>query len=502
MKFAFTSLLNFLLFISAFGQENSGDRAARIKATLPVIEKMYNEYAEKNHFPAVAFGIVADGELVMSGATGFSEIATETKASPGSLFRIASMSKSVTAMGIMALRKEGKLKLDDPAYLYIPELKDMPSLTSDAPAITIRHLLTHQAGFPEDNPWGDRQLDTKDEQLIELIKKGISFSNVPGVTYEYSNLGFAMLGKIISNVSGQPYQDYINELVFKKLGMTNTIWEYTTAPANLLAHGYRFEDELWKEEELEHDGTYGAMGGLITSIDDFSKYVSFHLSAWPPSNDPEMGPVSRSDVREMQMPWNFSYLNTQYKYPNGRPCVMASAYGYGLRWSRDCEGRTGIGHTGGLPGFGSQWQILPEYGIGILAHANRTYAGMANINTAVLDTIITLAGLKPLPVEVSAILRQRKDALLKLLPHWEGAEQSGIFAENFFPDRSVNHRKQELDAILTQTGNVTGSTEIKAENQLRGSFLLNCSNGNVRVFFTLSPENPALIQQLDFSLAK
>lgn len=502
MKFAFTSLLNFLLFISAFGQENSGDRAARIKATLPVIEKMYNEYAEKNHFPAVAFGVVADGELVMSGATGFSEIATETKASPGSLFRIASMSKSVTAMGILALRKEGKLKLDDPAYLYIPELKDMPSLTSDAPAITIRHLLTHQAGFPEDNPWGDRQLDTKDEQLIELIKKGISFSNVPGVTYEYSNLGFAMLGKIISNVSGQPYQDYINDVVFKKLGMTNTIWEYTKAPANLLAHGYRFEDELWKEEELEHDGTYGAMGGLITSIDDFSKYVSFHLSAWPPSNDPEMGPVSRSDVREMQMPWNFSYLNAQYKYPNGGPCAMASAYGYGLRWSRDCEGRTGIGHTGGLPGFGSQWQILPEYGIGILAHANRTYAGMANINTAVLDTIVTLAGLKPLPVEVSAILRQRKDALLKLLPHWEGAEQSGVFAENFFPDRSVNHRKQELDAILTQTGNVTGSTEIKAENQLRGSFLLNCSNGNVRVFFTLSPENPALIQQLDFSLAK
>ncbi|MCF2497884.1 serine hydrolase domain-containing protein [Dyadobacter chenhuakuii] len=502
MKFVFTSLLNFLLFISAFGQENSGDRAARIKATLPVIEKMYNEYAEKNHFPAVAFGIVADGELVMSGATGFSEIATETKASPGSLFRIASMSKSVTAMCILALRKEGKLKLDDPAYLYIPELKDMPSLTSDAPAITIRHLLTHQAGFPEDNPWGDRQLDTKDEQLIELIKKGISFSNVPGVTYEYSNLGFAMLGKIISNVSGQPYQDYINEVVFKKLGMTNTIWEYTKAPASLLAHGYRFEDELWKEEELEHDGTYGAMGGLITSIDDFSKYVSFHLSAWPPSNDPEMGPVSRSDAREMQMPWNFSYLNAQYKYPNGRPCAMASAYGYGLRWSRDCEGRTGIGHTGGLPGFGSQWQILPEYGIGILAHANRTYAGMANVNTAVLDTIITLAGLKPLPVEVSAILRQRKDALLKLLPHWEGAEQSGIFAENFFPDRSVNHRKQELDAILTQTGNVTGSTEIKAENQLRGSFLLNCSNGNVRVFFTLSPENPALIQQLDFSLAK
>ncbi|MCF0062948.1 beta-lactamase family protein [Dyadobacter sp. LJ419] len=502
MKFALTSLLSFLLISNGFGQDSSGDRAARIKATLPVIEKMYHDYAEKNHFPSVAFGIVADGQLVISGATGFSEIATETKASPGSLFRIASMSKSVTAMGILALRKEGKLKLDDPAYLYIPELKEMSSLTNDAPAITIRHLLTHQAGFPEDNPWGDRQLDTKDEQLIELIKKGISFSNVPGITYEYSNLGFAMLGKIISNVSGKPYQQYIDEVIFKPLGMDNTIWEYTKAPQNLLAHGYRFEDDVWKEEELEHDGTYGAMGGLITSIDDFSKYVAFHLSAWPAGNVPETGPVLRSDVREMQMPWNFNSLNAQFKYPGGRPCAMASAYGYGLRWSRDCEGRTGIGHTGGLPGFGSQWQILPEYGIGILAHANRTYAGMATINTAVLDTFITLTGIKPLAVDVSPVLRERKAALLSILPHWEGAEQSGIFAENFFPDRSVGHRKKELDDLIAQTGNVTGSTEIKAENQLRGSFMLNCPNGNIRVFFTLSPENPPLIQQLDFSLAK
>ncbi|MCE7064654.1 serine hydrolase [Dyadobacter sp. CY326] len=502
MRIILTSLLSLSLLTSTFAQETKTERTARIKATLPVVEKMYNDYAEKNHFPALAFGIVADGELVLSGATGFSEIANKTKASAGSLFRIASMSKSVTAMAILALRKEGKLKLDDPAYLYIPELKSMPSLTQDAPPITVRHLMTHMAGFPEDNPWGDRQLDTNDDDLIALIKKGISFSNVPGVTYEYSNLGFAMLGKIISNVSGKPYQQYINEVIFKPLGMKSTIWEYTKAPKNLLAHGYRFEDEVWKEEELEHDGTYGAMGGLITSIDDFSKYVLFHLSAWPSGNAPERGPVLRSDVREMQMPWNFSGLNAKYKYPSGRPCAMTSGYGYGLRWSRDCEGRTGVGHTGGLPGFGSQWQILPEYGIGILAHANRTYAGMSTINTAVLDTIISLAGLKPLPVTVSPNLKQRKEQIVKLLPDWKGAEASGIFAENFFPDRSVSHRKKELDAVLASTGNITGSTEMVAENQLRGTFLLKGTNGDVRVYFTLSPENPALIQQLDFSLPK
>ncbi|CAG5069221.1 Protein flp [Dyadobacter sp. CECT 9623] len=494
----FTSL--FIILVLTGKIQAQPDRIARIKATLPVIEQLYRNQAAKHHLPGLAFGIVVDGQLVMAGGQGFTEVATKTKASEKSLFRIASMSKSVTAMGILALRKEGKLKLDDPAYLYIPELKDMPATTTDSPPITIRHLLTHAAGFPEDNPWGDRQLNDKDEDLIALIKSGISFSNAPGIFYEYSNLGFALLGRIISVVSGKPYQQYIDEKIFKPLGMNSTIWEYTKSPKNLLAHGYRYEDDVWKEEELLHDGAYGAIGGLITSIEDFSKYVAFHLSAWPASSGPEKGPVSRSDVREMQMPWSFSGLVADYKYPSGRPCALTSGYGYGLRWSRDCEGRTGVGHTGGLPGFGSQWQILPQYGVGIIAHANRTYAGLSSVNTAVLDTIIKLAGLKPLPLPVSAILKQRKDQITKLLPEWKNAEQSGIFAENFFPDHSLPHRKKALDVLLAKVGAIKETSEMRAENQLRGTFLLKGEKGDIEVYFTLTPENPALIQYLDFSL--
>ncbi|TDE17584.1 serine hydrolase domain-containing protein [Dyadobacter psychrotolerans] len=494
----FITAFAIILFHHAFSQTT--DRVDKIKAALPVVEKLYQEYAEKNNFPAAVFGLVVDGKLLHSGANGYSEIATKTKATSTSMFRIASMSKSVTAMGILALRKEGKLKLDDPAYLYIPELKNMPSLTTDAPAITIRHLMTHAAGFPEDNPWGDRQLDTNDEDLIALIKKGISFSNVPGTAYEYSNLGFAILGRIITNVAGKPYQQYINEKIFKPLGMYHTVWEYTEVPKTLLAHGYRFEDGIWKEEELEHDGTYGAMGGLITSIEDFSKYMAFFLSAWPASSKLETGPVLRSDVREMSQPWNFNNLNTAFKYPGGRICPMVSAYGYGLRWSKDCEGRVGIGHTGGLPGFGSQWQILPDYGIGIVAYANRTYAGMNAINTAVLDTIISLAGLKPLPINVSKILAQRKQELSNLLPEWKNAEQSGIFAENFFPDRSLRHRKTEWETVYSKAGKIQSVGEMNAENQLRGWFPIKCERGSIKVYFTLSPENPGLIQQLDFNL--
>ena len=91
----------------------------------------------------------------------------------------------------------------------MPELKDLKYPTADAPLITIRDLLTHGAGFPEDNPWGDRQLADTDKDFMEFLENGVSFSNPPEVAFEYSNLGFALIGKIITNVSGIRYQDYV-----------------------------------------------------------------------------------------------------------------------------------------------------------------------------------------------------------------------------------------------------------------------------------------------------
>ncbi|HTD41086.1 MAG TPA: serine hydrolase domain-containing protein, partial [Mucilaginibacter sp.] len=132
------------------------DILKKIEAAYPVIDKLYKEYAEQNHFPGLVYGIVVDGKLVHTGSIGYTDLKDKTTASSKSDFRIASMSKSFTAMAILKLRDEGKLKLDDPAYLYIPEMKRIKYLTKDASPITIRNLLTHSAGYPEDNPWGDR----------------------------------------------------------------------------------------------------------------------------------------------------------------------------------------------------------------------------------------------------------------------------------------------------------------------------------------------------------
>ncbi|MEO6252014.1 MAG: serine hydrolase domain-containing protein [Ferruginibacter sp.] len=473
-------------------------RLEKIKMAFAVIDSIYKKHATDNHFPAIAFGLVVDGQLVYKNSYGYTDIEKKIPATSASLFRIASMSKSFTCMAILKLRDEGKLNVDDPAYLYIPELKNLKYPTADAPVITIRHLMTHGAGFPEDNPWGDRQLADNDKDLLDFIGKQISFSNPPGIAYEYSNLGFALQGKIITKVSGMRYQDYIKKNILEPLGMKTTTYEYADVAADKLAHGYRWLNEKWNEEVLLHDtpdGSWGAMGAMISSIDEFAGYMAFHLSAWPPTNAKDEGPIKRSSVREMHHPWRWNTFNPSFTFPDGRTCAITAAYCYGLGWVKDCDGRTYISHSGGLPGFGSQWRIMPDYGIGVVAFGNRTYAPMGTVNLRVLDTLIKIAGLQPRQLLPSKILEQRKNDLMKILPDWNNAQQSGIFAENFFPDYPMDTLKKYARDLYAKAGKIIAVKQVKAENQLRGSFIIEGEKTDIEIYFTLSPENPALIQE-------
>jgi len=472
-----------------------------MSAAFPVIDGLFKDYAAKNHYPGFVYGIVAGGKLVFTGSVGYTDADKKIPATASSDFRIASMTKSFVSVAILQLRDAGKLRLDDPASMYIPELKGQAGPASDAPVITIRHLLSHSAGFPEDNPWGDRQLAVTDEDLLNLVRRGISFSNSPGINYEYSNLGFTLLGYIVQKVSGQSYEAYITEHILTPLGMTHTYWEYAKVPEGQLAHGYRWLNGNWVEQPLLHDGAYGAMGGMITTLEDFARYTAFQLAAWPSRSGVEAGPLKRSSCREMQQPSTFNTLYSQYRYYAGGPvCPVSSAYGYGLRWSRDCKGRTMVGHTGGLPGFGSNWMMLTDYGVGVISFSNLTYANAAAINVQVLDTLVTLASLKPYVVPVSGILEQRKKELTALLPDWGKAKESGIFAVNFFADYFVDSLRKEALAVFERAGKIVGVGEMRPDNNLRGNYILEGEKGKIEVRFTLTPENPALIQEYHIRL--
>jgi CubicO group peptidase (beta-lactamase class C family) len=204
------------------------ERRSKLATAFPEIDRLMQDFAAREHVPGATWGIVIDGELAHVGVTGSRDLASKAPVGEDTVFRIASMTKSFTAMAILKLRDEGKLALDDPAEKYVPELARLTYPTSDSPKITVRHLLSHSEGFPEDNPWGDQQLSATDEQFTLLMRRGIPFSNPPGVAYEYSNYGFAILGRIVSKVSGVPYKAYVAANILKPLGMSSTTLEPNT----------------------------------------------------------------------------------------------------------------------------------------------------------------------------------------------------------------------------------------------------------------------------------
>ena len=470
----------------------------KIKALIPELDAKFQDFKVKSHLSSVAYAVLLDGKIIYQSNTGIVNYKTNKVADNQSVYRIASMSKSFASVAILQLRDAGKIKLDDPVWKYIPELKGQ-KYSADSPEITVRHLLTHAAGFPEDNPWGDRQLGISEATMLKMFKKGISFSNEPGVAYEYSNMGFAMLGQIIKNVSGQSYQSYIIEKVWKPLGMKNTYWDYTKVPDNQLVRGYRWLREQYIEQPIEPDGAYGIMGGVLTSIEDFSKYMAFHQAAYD-VKAANSTILKKSSLKEMHFPANFNSMNNRGYTGTGEPCSNVSFYGYGLRIDQNCNQIRSIGHSGGLPGFGSDWKIVPQYGLGIVTFTNGTYGGAALMNNQIIPFIIEKARLSPNSFPVSAILKQRQNELVKLLPMWENAEKSGIFAENFFLDYFPDLLKAEAEGIFEKAGKIIKVHEIVPENALRGKFLMEGEKGNIEVSFTMSPENPPLIQAYSIRL--
>ncbi|MBX3238997.1 MAG: beta-lactamase family protein [Chitinophagaceae bacterium] len=473
------------------------NRIPRIKAITAKTDSLFRAYARTNNIPGLVYAIVADGQIVHSTAFGYSNVEKKIPANNQSVFRIASMTKSFAGMAILKLRDEGKLQLDDLVSKYIPETDSIIPLTGDSPPLTIRHLLTHTAGFPQDDPWADRQLSITDDAFTDFLKKGVSLSNPPGITYEYSNLGFTMLGTIINRVSGKHYESYIRDNIFTPLGMTDTYWEYSEVPDAQLAKGYRWVNNNWRKETLLHSGAYGMMGGLMTSIDDFVKYMQLHMNAWPARSGPDNPVMKRSSLREMHFPGSMVNLNSSFKTPDGQVCARATSYNFGLAWAKDCLGRIFIGHSGGLPGFGSNWVFLPEYGLGIVAFTNHTYKGPAILNIQVLNTVIAAAGLQPRLMVASPLLLQRQKQLFALLPDWNNAEQNNLFAENFFDDYFIDSLRKQTRGLFKKAGKIMGVKDIVPENQLRGSFTIQGEFIDISVRFTLSPENPGLIQHFE-----
>ena len=449
------------------------DRQAKLEGAFPELERVAARWAEERGVPGLAWGIVIDGELAKFGSVGSREVGEQLAIDEDTVFRIASMTKSFTALAVLKLRDEGKLDLDAPVARYIPELASLAPPTRDSPPITVRHLLTHTAGFPEDNPWGDRQMELSEGDFSRWLSAGIPFSTATGSSYEYSNYGFAMLGRVVTNVAGESYNEYVNSEILEPLGLTSAVWEAGDVPADRLATGYRLQDDedLVAEGPLG-DGAFAAIGGLFISSRDLAKWVALMLSAFPPRDDPEAPTALRRSLREMQQGGGFPRIGVSRRFPGASIVGVASVYAFGLGSRWDCDVGWEVGHGGGFPGFGSFMVWLPEQGVGAFAMANLTYASPGSMTLEMLRVLRRADGLEPRQPVPSEALTHASERVARLVDRWNDREAEAIAADNLFLDESLDRRRDAIHELRDGLG-ACEAEPIAARNALRGGFRMN-----------------------------
>jgi CubicO group peptidase (beta-lactamase class C family) len=473
------------------------ERVRKLESVIPEVDQIFRRFAADKRIPGMVWGVVIDGRLAHVESAGVRDRSSNAPVTAGTVFRIASMTKSFTALAILKLRDDGKLSLEDPVSKWIPEFARMELPTLDSAPLRIRHLLSHSSGFPEDNPWGDQQLSASDADLTAWLRLGIPFSTPPGTRYEYSNYAFGLLGRVVTKASGMPYEKYVRSEILAKLHMDASAFEFSEVPAASRAIGYRLRpDGSYLEEAPLPHGVFGSMGGLLTTATDLGKYVAFHLSAWPPRDDTDDGPVRRSSVREMSHMWTPSNLTAGRS--RGVLTASESGYGYGLRISSDCRFEHIAAHGGGLPGFGSYMSWLPDYGVGMFAMANLTYAGPAEPISRAWDVLLKTGGLRMRELPAAPILSQMREHIVHLWTRWDDSEGKQIAAMNLFLDAPIAQRRAEIEGLKREVGECSAAGPVVAENWLRGQFNMTCRNGTVGVFFTLAPTQPPRVQHLVF----
>ncbi|MES2988938.1 MAG: serine hydrolase domain-containing protein [Pseudomonadota bacterium] len=473
-------------------------QAPSIEAMTPEITAYFEAYMAAQHVPGLVFGIVKDGKLVLVRGLGVSEVEGKRPVTADSRFRIASMSKAFTALAILMLRDMGKVSLDAPAERYVPEMKTWRYPTSDSPRIRVADLLHHTAGFVEDNPWGDRFQPLSEPDFTTMLKAGMPFAQAPGVRMEYSNYGYATLGRIITNVTSMPYQDWIGRNMLAPLGMKATGYDVFAGAQDARALGYRWQDDAWVREPDMADGVFGAMGGLQTTANDYWHWVSYLLSAWPARDGADAGPVKRGTVREIVEGANFVTMRERPAVL-GAPCRMSVAYAKAWSVIEDCDLGRYLQHGGGYPGYGSTVILMPDAGIGIFAFANRTYAGPALPAT---QTLIALrkAGLAPVrTLPVSTGLAAAYAAAQKA---WDaGDAEAAPLAVNVLLDRDAARRKADIAKLKAAVGQCAMDAPIKPISAMEGTFVWQCATGKVAGRVQRAPEPTMRLQVLSFSAA-
>jgi CubicO group peptidase (beta-lactamase class C family) len=284
--------------------------------------RLASEAQREGRLPSLSAAVFRDGEVVWSDAIGLADVEERREATPDTQYAVASITKTFTAASVFQLRDAGRLELDDPISRHLPEA------AHGAP--TLRRMLAHSSGLQREPPgevWETLEFPDESNLLARLAEAEQVL--VPAAAWHYSNLAYALLGHVVSRVSGTPFRDYVQQRLLDPLGLGRTSWG-PTEPAAKPYFVEPYSDAVRREPELELGGK-GGESGLSSTVGDLARWGSFLA-------DPDESVLAASSVAEMH-----------------QLQIMAEpdwTYGWGLGLSLWRRGeRIFAGHTGGFPGF-------------------------------------------------------------------------------------------------------------------------------------------------------
>lgn len=336
LKFSFLLLTVFIVFSSILNPINAQNLESKIDKLLLNIFK--NKIA-----PGATFLIARKGSILYKKAVGLSNLELNVAMKPDHVFEIGSMTKQFTAISILMLVEKGQLKLEDEITKFIP---DYPT---NGHKITVHHLLTHTSGIKNfTSIKGLNAISKQDLTPLELIEffKNEPMDFKPGEQFKYNNSGYILLGYIIEKITGQPYANFVEEQIFKKLKMTSSLYASHKKVIKNRASGYHKKEGYINNRDISFTLPY-ASGSLMSTVDDMFKW--------------QEGIKNNLLINKETTEKVF----TNYVLNNGENIN----YGYG--WHiKTINGVSSFEHGGAIFGFKSMGVFLPELDIYVIGFSN------------------------------------------------------------------------------------------------------------------------------------
>ena len=334
--------------------------AAGLQAALAELDTSIAAEFAKDGVGGISIGVISGSKLVWSKHYGYAEAEKKRAPTNDTAYRIGSITKQFTALALLQLVEDGKMRLTDPLEKYVPEVKSIKNTPAGTPPITLLQVATMHAGLAREPGCAQHSvgpLSVWQKKVIDCLPE-TTYVNEPGTTFLYSNIGYASLGLAIERAAGKPFTAFVTGRILKPLGMTRTGWEPSADLRKDLAHGYqRVRDGAGAatrgaaDRELEGRGYRVPNGALFSTVTDLTKFVAWELGEGPAG-------ILRKDTQEA----NYARI-----FASG--AAFMSGYGVGFQISRRGD-VVMLGHGGSTAGYHASALVNRSSKLGVIALRN------------------------------------------------------------------------------------------------------------------------------------